>query len=157
MPSGRATPTCSGRDNGSARIQVPRVKTQTPTRWIVTGEEQGLRLDRFLAAPERIGSRGRVRVALDRGKVFVNDSEVSSQDAGSRVKSGDVVRLWIDRPGTAKRRLGAFRSGDLHILYEDDTLLVLNKPAGLLAVPLDSREAAPSLYEQDRGPSSLSR
>ena len=89
-----------------------------------------------------------MRVALERGKVFVNDVEASSKDAGSRVKSGDVVRLWIDRPGSAKRRLGAFRSGDLHILYEDDALLVLNKPAGLLAVPLDSREAAPSLYDR---------
>ena len=58
------------RDNGSARIQTRRVKTRTTPTWTVTREEQGLRLDRFLAAPGRLGSRGRVRVALERGKVF---------------------------------------------------------------------------------------
>jgi 23S rRNA pseudouridine1911/1915/1917 synthase len=121
------------------------VKTRTPTRWTVTREEQGLRLDRFLAAPERLGSRGRVSEALDRGKVFVNDVEASVKDAGSRVASGDVVRLWIDRPGSSKRRV-SFESGGLQILYEDEMLLVVNKPAGLLAVPLGSRRESASAY-----------
>ena len=123
------------------------MKTRTPTRWIVTPEEQGLRLDQFLAAPERVGSRGRVRVALERGKVFVNDVEASSKDASSRVSSGDVVRLWIDRPGTAKRRARTVDvSAGLQVLYEDEMLLVVNKPAGLLAVPLGRRKESASAY-----------
>jgi 23S rRNA pseudouridine1911/1915/1917 synthase len=120
------------------------VKT-TPPQWIVTSEEQGLRLDRFLAAPGRLGSRGRVKVALERGQVFVNDAEASAKDAGASVKPGDVVRLWIDRPGSSRRRSG-FESRGLRILYEDETLLVVNKPAGLLTVPLGRRQGAPSAY-----------
>jgi len=42
----------------------------------------------------------------------------------------------MDRPGSAKRRSQIGEDRDLPIVYEDDTVLVLNKPAGLLAVPL---------------------
>jgi 23S rRNA pseudouridine1911/1915/1917 synthase len=111
------------------------VKTTPPSQWSVTTEEQGIRLDRFLATPDRLGSRGRVRVALNRGQVFVNEREASASDAGFRLSPGDIVRLWIDRPGSARRKTSP-SSGSLPILYEDETMLVVNKPAGLLAVPL---------------------
>jgi 23S rRNA pseudouridine1911/1915/1917 synthase len=117
-------------------------------QWIVTADDQGLRLDKFLAAPGRIGSRSRVVAALERGKVFVNESEATTTDAATRLAPGDAVRVWMDRPGSAKRRPGAFESADLHILYEDDTLIVLNKPAGLLAVPLERKAGANSIYDQ---------
>ena len=110
------------------------MKTPTP-QWIVTSDEQGLRLDRFLAVPGRLRSRGRVRTALERGQVFLNDVEASARDAGSRLTSGDSVKVWIDRPGSGRRK-GSFEAGGLQILYEDETLLVVNKPAGLLTVPL---------------------
>jgi len=107
-----------------------------------------VRLDKFLAAPERAGSRAKVATALERGRVFLNDTEASPADAARRVAEGDVVNLWMDRPGSAKRRPGAFSGRDLSILYEDDTLIVLNKPPGLLAVPLERRAGATSAYEQ---------
>jgi 23S rRNA pseudouridine1911/1915/1917 synthase len=84
--------------------------------------------------------------ALERGKVFVNDAEAGRADAGSPLRRGDVVRVWMDRPGSAKRR--ELRTGDLHILYQDDALMVVNKPPGLLAVPLERRAGASSAYEQ---------
>jgi 23S rRNA pseudouridine1911/1915/1917 synthase len=121
------------------------VKT-TPPHWIVTRDEDGLRLDQFLATRERIGSRGRARAALTRGKVFVNSEEMSAKHAGARVSHGDEVRVWIDRPGSAKRR-GEMRDGELHILYEDEALIVLNKPAGLLTVPLGARRDTSSAYD----------
>lgn len=138
------------RSNGSARIQ-PFVVRTSGRQWIVTSEQQGLRLDRFLADPGRLGSRSRVRVALERGQIFLNDVEASTKDAGSRLTSGDVVRVWIDRPGSARRRTsgtsaGHARTGNLQILYEDETMLVVNKPAGLLAVPLGRDRASPSAY-----------
>ncbi|HLG56768.1 MAG TPA: RluA family pseudouridine synthase [Vicinamibacterales bacterium] len=123
------------------------MNTRNLPQWTVTADEQGLRLDQFLATPERIGSRGRVIAALERGKIFINDVEASVAVAGSRVRQGDVVRVWMDRPGSSRRRHGTLESGDLQILYEDESLLVLNKPAGLLAVPLERREAAPSVYD----------
>jgi len=70
-------------------------------------------------------------------------------DAAARVKTGDVVRLWMDRPGTAKRRPSIGAEFDLPIVYEDDAVIVLNKPAGLLAVPLplQRRNDARSVFE----------
>jgi 23S rRNA pseudouridine1911/1915/1917 synthase len=116
--------------------------------WTVEDDGAGLRLDKFLAAPDRLGSRGRVTAALDHGKVFLNDAEAGRSRAGSLLRRGDVVRVWMDRPGSARRRFSPTRTGDVEILYEDEMLIVLNKPAGLLAVPLERRSEASSAYEQ---------
>jgi len=114
--------------------------------WIVDADAAGVRLDKYLAAPERLGSRSRVADAIERGRVFLNEVEAGRPDAAARLVSGDVVRVWMDRPGSAARRTGPFKSGDLDVLYEDDALIILNKPAGLLSVPLERRSQSPSIY-----------
>src|SRR5215211_2643353 len=106
-------------------------------RWTAGRADAGLRLDKYLAAPERLGSRARAASALTRGKVFLNDREVARNGAATRLSPGDVVHVWIDRPGTAKRRPPLGQDRDLPILHEDDEIVVLNKPAGVLAVPLE--------------------
>jgi 23S rRNA pseudouridine1911/1915/1917 synthase len=117
--------------------------------WTVSTVEQGLRLDKFLADPARLGSRRRASVALDRGKVFVNAVEAPKEAAATRLTTGDLIRVWMDRPGSARAKgRGPSRSRDLRIVYEDDVLIVLDKPAGLLAVPLERRGGAPSIYDQ---------
>jgi 23S rRNA pseudouridine1911/1915/1917 synthase len=118
------------------------------TSWTVAESDAGTRLDKFLAERERIGSRARAVSALERGKVSVHDDEAALDDASRRLAPGDVVRVWVDRPGSAKRRPRAGPAGDLDVVYEDDELIVVNKPAGLLAVPLERKSAAPSVYEQ---------
>lgn len=120
--------------------------------WTVAVEERGTRLDKFLAMPTRLGSRGRAATALERGKVQVNGTDATIRDAGQRLSSGDIVHVWMDRPGSAKKPLSSIAGSDLRIVYEDDALLVLNKPAGLLAVPLEHRPGAESVYGliQDR-------
>jgi 23S rRNA pseudouridine1911/1915/1917 synthase len=117
--------------------------------WTVADEEAGARLDKYLAAPQRAGSRPKAAAALERGKVFVNDREMTLADAAARVAAGDEVRLWMDRPGSAKRRSTVGDLRDLPIVYEDDAMIVLNKPAGLLAVPLplERRSDARSVFE----------
>ena len=120
----------------------------TVPRWRVSEDEAGSRLDKFLASPNRLGSRSRVVAALDRGRVFVNDVESAAADGSSRVDAGDDVCVWTDRPGTARRRPSAVRKSLLRIVFEDDHLIVLDKPAGLLSVPLEVREAATSIFEQ---------
>jgi 23S rRNA pseudouridine1911/1915/1917 synthase len=112
----------------------------------VHADDRDVRLDRFLASVDRLGSRKRVATALERGKVFVNDVEVGLADASRRLRIGDVVRVWMDRPGSSKRRAGPFEFGQLQILFEDDVLLVVNKPAGLLSVPLPNHDPTPSVY-----------
>ena len=67
------------------------------------------------------------------------------REAGTRLADGDTVRIWLDRPGSSRRKAG-FEASGLHILYEDETLLVVNKPAGLLAVPLGRGASSQSAY-----------
>jgi 23S rRNA pseudouridine1911/1915/1917 synthase len=114
------------------------------TDWVVSGPDAGTRLDKFLAAAGRLGSRSKAADALRKGKVFLNGGEVGLVDAARLLTGGDTVRVWMDRPGSAARR-GPHRGGVLDIVYEDASLIAVNKPAGLLTVPLVSRDTAPSV------------
>ena len=118
------------------------------SEWRIGADANGMRLDKYLADGARLGSRGRAVAALERGKIFVNGSEVALSDAGRRLSIGDVVRAWVDRPGSSKPRRRTGLVGDLDIVYEDDTLIVVNKPAGLLTVPLERRLDFPSVFDQ---------
>ena len=53
--------------------------------WTVDAAHAGWRLDRFLAAPERLGSRAKAATAIERGKVFLNGKEIAGRDGGLRL------------------------------------------------------------------------
>lgn len=116
--------------------------------WRVGQTEAGVRLDKWLAAPERLGSRSRALSAIEHGKVFINEIEQSSSDAARKVQTGEVIKLWMDRPGSAQRRYSERHDSGLHLIYEDQALLVVNKPAGLLTVPLPAQPDEPSLLDR---------
>lgn len=118
------------------------------SEWTVGPGEAGLRLDKYLAAAGRLGSRARAFAGLERGKVFVDGNEAQAADAAMPLAIGQTVRVWADRPGSAKARKTVTHVGDLEIIFEDAALLVVNKPAGLLSVPLERKADAPSVYEQ---------
>ena len=80
--------------------------------------------------------------------MFLNDEEVSVEAAATRLTPGDRVRYWPDRPGSA--RVPVTTTGALAIVYEDASLIVVNKPPGLLTVPLERRSGATSVQEQLR-------
>jgi len=119
------------------------------TRWTVDESSRGERLDKYLAAAARVGSRGKAADALARGRIFVNDEEATPADAARRLAAGDRVRFWADRPGSASRKIPrSARAGELSIVYEDEALIVVNKPPGLLAVPLERQEDAASVQDE---------
>ena len=120
-------------------------------QWIVERVEAGEVLDKYLGVPDRLGSRSRAARARASGKVFVNGAEAGAKEIRLRLKEGDEVRVWDDRPGSATRRAVPFTSGSLRILYEDPFLIVLDKPAGLLSVPLERRSEETSIYDQIEG------
>src|SRR5262245_48485117 len=105
---------------------IDAVATTPALQWTASPADTGTRLDKFLASPERLASRARAASALERGKVFLNDREVSLADAGRRLTAGDEVRVWQDRPGTAKGRSTVGRTPDLDVVYEDADLVVVN-------------------------------
>jgi 23S rRNA pseudouridine1911/1915/1917 synthase len=118
------------------------------TSWTVTTSDAGSRLDKFLAAADRLGSRAKAAAALERRKVFVNGTEVTLRDAARLLAPSDVVGVWIDRPGSAKRMPRTGAVGDVDVVFEDDHLVVINKPAGILSVPLERNPGVPSVAEQ---------
>ncbi|MGE5244039.1 MAG: RluA family pseudouridine synthase [Betaproteobacteria bacterium] len=118
--------------------------------WSVAEHEAGTRLDKYLSNADRLASRGRASEALARGKVFINGTEATPAQAGVRLATGDRVRVWMDRPGSSRRPVALGEAHDLAVLYEDDAIVVLNKPAGILSVPLERQGSARSVYDDLR-------
>lgn len=88
------------------------------------------RVDVFLVDRIENASRNKIRQAIDQGKVWVNNKYVK---ANYKVKPGDHVEvLSFDEPKIYE--VGPEKM-DLDIVYEDDYVLVLNKPAGLIVHP----------------------
>ncbi len=89
-----------------------------------------LRVDKFLAARISKSSRNRIQNAAEAGCILVNGKPVKSN---YRVKPLDVVQVVMDRPRYEFEILA--EDIPLDIVYEDDTVLVVNKPAGLVVHP----------------------
>ncbi|MBD2460569.1 RluA family pseudouridine synthase [Oscillatoria sp. FACHB-1407] len=88
------------------------------------------RLDRFLADQLPDLSRSRLQKLIEQGQVWVNGEVCTSKKA--TVQSGD--RIHVEVPPAVPLDLQP-ESIPLDILYEDDDLLILNKPAGLVVHP----------------------
>lgn len=118
------------------------------SEWAALDADVGVRLDKFLADSIHLGSRARAVTALERGKVFLNGKEIGVREASHRLAVGDVVRVWMDRPGTAKRGPRTPNAPELDVVFEDADLIVVNKPAGILSVPLERNPGVPSVAAQ---------
>ncbi len=112
-------------------------------------EAEGLRLDQFLAAP--LGSRARAARLIGAGLVTVDDRPVQKRRAVSAGEQVVVVEAVIPGPvqssgrsdgGQADAQAGGRAGGrpDFTIAYEDDALLVVDKPAGLVVHPARGHE-----------------
>ncbi|MEW5723909.1 MAG: RluA family pseudouridine synthase [Thermodesulfobacteriota bacterium] len=98
--------------------------------FIVSGKEQGQRLDRFLA--DRAGdlSRARIKDLIEQGHCEV---DCRKGKAGRRVRAGQRVELRV--PETAPPGLEPEPGVTFGILYQDSDLIVIDKPPGLVVHP----------------------
>ena len=92
----------------------------------VTAGEAGRRLDQYLTTHLEKLSRQRVQELIDQGHVKVNQGV--QQRSSARVKWGDIVEAEWAPSAPLKARAEDI---PLDILYEDEDLLVVNKPAGM--------------------------
>lgn len=99
-------------------------------RFVADKGQALLRVDKFLTERLQNSSRNRVQQAADAGCILVNGRPVKSN---YRVKPLDVVTVVMDRPRYENEVLP--EPIPLDIVYEDDTVLVVNKPAGLVVHP----------------------
>ena len=92
-------------------------------------EDAGARLDQFLAARAGTLSRARIQDLIKAGHVTLNGRPTK---ASARLRAGDALALSEPPPvpiSTLAEDLA------LDVLFEDDDLIVLNKPAGMVVHP----------------------
>jgi 23S rRNA pseudouridine1911/1915/1917 synthase len=99
-------------------------------RFIADPGQGLLRIDKFLSNRIEGTSRNRIQTAADAGSILVNGISVRSN---YRVKPGEEVTIMMDYP---RRELKIIPEDiPLNIVYEDEDLMVINKPAGLVVHP----------------------
>ncbi|MBM2841167.1 MAG: rluD [Bacteroidetes bacterium] len=87
------------------------------------------RLDVFLTNHVENATRNKVQRAIQEGAVLVNGETVKSSHP---VAPGEVIRITLPKPPPQK---ALPENIPLDIVYEDDDLLVVNKPAGMVTHP----------------------
>src|SRR5690554_313360 len=89
-----------------------------------------MRIDKFLSNRINNVSRSKIQAAADAGNILVNNSPVK---ASYNIKPDDDIRIVMEYP---RRELKIIPEDiPLDIVYEDQQLIVLNKPAGLVVHP----------------------
>ncbi|HRD74910.1 MAG TPA: RluA family pseudouridine synthase [Hyphomicrobiaceae bacterium] len=97
---------------------------------MIADEQAGLRLDRALAAALPDLSRQRLQALMRAGAVRRAGRTID--DPSARVKPGDVYTIDVPEPEAATPEAESIA---LDIRYEDDHLIVIDKPAGLVVHP----------------------
>ena len=92
--------------------------------------QQPLRVDKYLMNYIENATRSKIQQAAKDGNIYVNDVTVKSN---YKVKPNDVVRVLFEHP--PYEFLLVPEDIPLTIVYEDDALLVVNKPAGMVVHP----------------------
>ncbi len=99
-------------------------------RFVAGAGQVPLRVDKFLMNFVENATRNKIQQAAKSGSVFVNDIPVKSNH---KVKPNDVVRVLFAHP--PYENLLTPEDIPLDIVYEDEALLVVNKPAGMVVHP----------------------
>ncbi len=95
---------------------------------IFTGEEK-IRIDLYLTQKEIYPSRSQIRNLITQGKIRVNNNPVKPSYI---LKNGDVIDLALPENKELKIKAEAI---PLDIIYEDEYLVVVNKPADMIVHP----------------------
>jgi 23S rRNA pseudouridine1911/1915/1917 synthase len=109
---------------------------ETPTRlsFVVAPEDAGARLDRFLAERPELAdaqvSRTRIKALAEAGRVSVDGRPATGVSA--KVVAGSEIVVEIPPAAPAEPAAEAI---PLDIVYEDDAIIVIDKPAGLVVHP----------------------
>ncbi|MFZ0289172.1 MAG: RluA family pseudouridine synthase [Candidatus Sulfotelmatobacter sp.] len=93
----------------------------------IASEDAGKRLDQFLATRLEAVSRARVQELIADGKVLVNDAAAK---ASLKLRGGERVTVLSEAQRAPLKAVA--EAIPLDIVYEDDDLAVINKPAGMM-------------------------
>src|ERR1700691_3877587 len=96
----------------------------------IASDEAGARLDRVLAAHVCELSRTRLKALIEAGAVAVDGRTI--RDPGHRVNSGTAIVVEVPEAAPAKP---APEEIPLNVVYEDEDIIVIDKPKGLVVHP----------------------
>ena len=99
-------------------------------RFVASKGQEPLRVDKFLMNFIENATRNKIQQAAKQGHIWVNEVIVKQN---YRVKAGDEVKVMFEHP--PYEFLLTPEDIPLDIVFEDDTLLVVNKPAGMVVHP----------------------
>ena len=99
-------------------------------RVIATDGQIPLRVDKFLMNFIENATRNKLQQAAKAGNILVNDVAVKSNH---KVKPKDIVRIVLAYP--PQENLLIAEDIPLDLIYEDETIMVVNKPAGMVVHP----------------------
>ena len=97
---------------------------------LVDKGQEPMRLDKFLTARIENISRNKVQQAIDGGRVLVNNKPAS---ANYKIRPGDNIVCFSDRQVQGEEIIP--EKMPLNIFYEDEEVLIINKPPGLVVHP----------------------
>ena len=99
-------------------------------RFEVPKGQASLRIDKYLMGLIQNATRNKIQTAATEGNIFVNDATVKSN---YKVKANDVVRVMLTHPPYENHIIP--ENIPLDIVYEDETLLLINKLPGMVVHP----------------------
>lgn len=99
-------------------------------RFVADRGQQPLRVDKFLMNRIEHATRNKIQKAAKEGHIYVNDQSVKSN---YKVKGKDIVRVLFTHP--PHEFLLVPQEIPIDIVYEDDSVVVVNKPAGMVVHP----------------------
>ena len=97
---------------------------------IVKEVDKNQRVDIFINKKENDLSRTRIKNLILNEKLRINNKIL--KDPSKKVSVGDILNLIIPEPKKASLKPYKYK---LNIIYEDEDLLIINKPAGIVIHP----------------------
>ena len=96
---------------------------------IVNKAEEGNRIDKYLNEIGVVVSRTAVQRLLEEKKINVNNNSVKTS---YKIQSGDVIEIEEEEPKDEKIKAQEI---PLNVIYEDNDIIVINKPKGMIVHP----------------------
>ncbi len=109
---------------------IPDTHSENSYSFIVTDEQKGERLDRFLSNQLTDHSRSRVKALIKEG--FVSSGETVIDEPNTRIKPGEKYKIILP---DAEPAIPKAQNIPLSVVYEDEAIIVIDKPAGMVVHP----------------------
>ena len=98
-------------------------------KYIVEAEEQGKRLDMYISSKDEELTRTSAQRLIEQGDILVNNKKVK---VAYKVSEGDIIAVEKQMPKEIEIKA---QNIPVDIVYEDDDIIVVNKPKGMVVHP----------------------